>query len=102
MPRRFRLSRRKGAKKPEGAAVIARPSKWGNPHKMGRLTREQAIAAYKRDLYAGKLRVTVADVRRELKGRDIACWCRLEDSCHGDLLLAIANRGLATAEKRRQ
>jgi hypothetical protein len=91
MPRRYRLSRRKGAKKPAGAVVIARPSKWGNPHKMGLLTRAQAIAAYKRDLYAGKLKVSVPDVKRELKGRDIACWCRLEDDCHGDLLLKIAN-----------
>jgi hypothetical protein len=92
MPRRFRLSRKKGARKPAGAIVISRPSKWGNPHKIGRLTREQAIAAYKRDLYAGKLRFTLADVKRELKGRDIACWCRLEDACPGDLLMAIANR----------
>ena len=91
MPRRFRLSRKKGAKKPRGAVVIARPSKWGNPYKIGRLTRAGAIAAYKRDLYAGRLGVTVADVKRELKGRDIACWCRLEDTCHGDVLLAIAN-----------
>jgi hypothetical protein len=92
MPRRFRLSRKKDARKPAGAIVIARPSKWGNPHKIGRLTRDDAIAAYKRDLYAGKLRFAVADVKRELKGRDIACWCRLEDACHGDLLMAIANR----------
>ena len=92
MPRRFRLSRKKGARKPVRAVVIARPSKWGNPHKVGRLTRDQAIAAYERDLYAGRLAITVADVKRELKGRDIACWCRLEDACHGDLLMAIANR----------
>ncbi len=92
MPRRLRLSRKKGAKNPAGAVVIARPSKWGNSYKIGRLTRDQAIAAYKRDLYAGRLAFTVADVKRELKGRDIACWCRLEDACHGDLLLAIANR----------
>lgn len=92
MPRRFRLSRKRGARKPAGAVVVARPSKWGNPHKIGRLTRNQAIDAYKRGVYAGRLAFTVADVRRELKGRDIACWCKLEDACHGDLLMAIANR----------
>jgi hypothetical protein len=41
MPRRFRLSRKKGAKKPAGAVVIARPSKWGNPYKIGTLTRRR-------------------------------------------------------------
>jgi hypothetical protein len=91
MPRRFRLSRKKGARKPAGTVVIARPSKWGNPHKVGRLTRDQAIAAYERDLYAGRLPFTVDDVKRELKGRDIACWCGLEDACHGDVVLAVAN-----------
>jgi hypothetical protein len=27
----------------------------------------------------------------ELRGRDLACWCRLEHWCHADTLLAIAN-----------
>lgn len=29
-PRRLRLSRQKGYRKPEGAVVVARPSRWGN------------------------------------------------------------------------
>lgn len=37
------------------------------------------------------LRVTVEDVRRELAGRDLACWCRADRPCHADVLLAIAN-----------
>ena len=42
---------------------------------------------------------TVEDVRRDLAGRDLACWCPLEDAngqtfpCHADVLLDIA-RGL--------
>jgi len=31
-------------------------------------------------------------VRRELKGRDLACWCKPDESCHADVLLEIANR----------
>jgi hypothetical protein len=30
-PKRIQLSRRKGYRKPEGAVVVSRPSKWGNP-----------------------------------------------------------------------
>ena len=92
MPQRIRLSRQKGARLPAGAVVVARPSKWGNPFKIGKLTRAQAIAAYRRDLLAGKLKVSVADVRRELAGRKLACWCRLNEACHADVLLEIANK----------
>jgi hypothetical protein len=31
MPERIQLRRTKGYRKPEGAIVVARPSKWGNP-----------------------------------------------------------------------
>lgn len=36
--------------------------------------------------------VTMDDVRRELAGKDLACWCPLGEPCHGDVLLEIANR----------
>jgi hypothetical protein len=29
--------------------------------------------------------------RRELSGKDLACWCPLDSPCHGDVLLEIAN-----------
>jgi hypothetical protein len=27
-----------------------------------------------------------------LRGKDLACWCSLENSCHADILLAMANK----------
>ena len=30
-------------------------------------------------------------IRRELGGRDLACWCPAGEPCHGDALLAVAN-----------
>ena len=27
----------------------------------------------------------------ELKGKDLACWCRLDMPCHADVLLELAN-----------
>lgn len=30
-------------------------------------------------------------IRRELGGRDLACWCKVGDPCHGDVWLVLAN-----------
>lgn len=37
------------------------------------------------------LKVTVDDIRTELAGRDLACWCKPGDPCHADVLLEVAN-----------
>ena len=90
-PRRLKLSRQKGARLPQDAVVVARPTKWGNPYRPDKLTRAEAVANYRRDLLAGKLKVSVADARRELAGHDLACWCSLDGPCHADVLIEIAN-----------
>ena len=36
MPKRIQLFRKKGWRKPEGAIVVSRPSKWGNPIRVTR------------------------------------------------------------------
>lgn len=90
-PRRFKLSRQKGARLPKGAVVVARPTKWGNPYKINGLTRAQSVAKYRRDFLAGKLKVSPEDARRELAGRDLACWCPLDGPCHANVLIEIAN-----------
>jgi hypothetical protein len=33
-----------------------------------------------------------ATIRAELSGRDLACWCPLDQPCHADVLLEVANR----------
>lgn len=43
-------------------------------------------------LYEQPLDVTVDDVRRELAGLDLACYCALDQPCHADVLLEVANR----------
>jgi len=37
------------------------------------------------------VKVTVEEVRRDLAGRDLACWCPDGQPCHADVLLGIAN-----------
>ena len=89
MPERIQLRRTKGWRKPDGAVVVARPSRWGNPFRVGvDGDRAQCVAAYRGALEQGELPFTVADIRRELAGHDLACWCPLDEPCHADVLLA--------------
>jgi hypothetical protein len=39
------------------------------------------------------LTVTLDDIRRELAGKDLACWCPLDVGCHADVLLRVAAGG---------
>src|SRR5437764_9779191 len=90
MPVRLQRSRRRGARLPAGAIVVTRPTKWGNPHPLS-LGRAEAVRRYHDDLLASRLAITVADVQRELRGKDLACYCPLDEPCHADVLLGVAN-----------
>lgn len=90
MPQRFQRSRRKGAQLPADVIVVTRPTKWGNPYPL-ELGREEAVRRYREDLLAGRLAVTPDEARRELRGRDLACYCPLDEPCHADVLLGLAN-----------
>jgi hypothetical protein len=37
------------------------------------------------------------DIRRELAGKDLACWCLIDGPCHADFLLEIASGAYADA-----
>jgi Domain of unknown function (DUF4326) len=90
VPRRFQRSRRKGAQLPPDVVVVTRPTKWGNPYPLD-LGRAEAVRRYREDLLAGRLKVTVEDAKRELRGRDVACYCPLVGPCHAGVLLEVAN-----------
>lgn len=34
---------------------------------------------------------TIGQIQRELRGKNLACWCRPDQPCHADVLLALAN-----------
>lgn len=66
---------------------VGRPSKWGNPFVIGRDgTREQVIEKYRHTLTPAQ----VEAARRELRGKNLVCWCA-PLPCHADVLLEIAN-----------
>jgi hypothetical protein len=91
-PKRIQIRRVKGWRMPAGAVHVGRPSRWGNPFVISvNRTRQQAIDDFRAALLAGRLQSSVEQVRRELGGKDLACWCRLDQACHADILLEVAN-----------
>lgn len=94
-PIRVQLSRRKGWRMPPNTVKVSRPTKWGNPYRRGvdyygvTPDRQGVVLAFR-----GFLAMepdTVADIKRELRGKNLACWCPLSEPCHADVLLQIAN-----------
>ncbi|MGI9001974.1 MAG: DUF4326 domain-containing protein [Pseudonocardia sp.] len=85
---RVRLSRRVGWRKPPGAVVVARPTRWGNPFDWRRLGRAEAVRRHRVWLLAHP--DLLAQVRAELAGRVLACWCPLDEPCHADTLAGLA------------
>ena len=100
MTYRFQIQRMKGWQKPEGGVSVARPHRWSNPYSVDALGRDTASRLYCEDLEAGCLRdpwtgeaLTVAKARAELRGHPLGCFCRLDEACHADVLLAFIREG---------
>ena len=68
---------------------IGRPSRWGNPFKVGRDgSREEVIAKYRTYVLS---RPDLVAALPELQGKVLGCWCAPEP-CHGDVLAELACR----------
>jgi len=105
MPQRLQLSRRKGFRLPPDAINVARPTRYGNHHRVGYCPgcgethdRATAVALFRRDLTAAIAAGAVS--LYALRDHDLACWCRLSDICHADVLLELANAPLPARRRR--
>ena len=94
-PKRIQRSRAKGWTMPANAIYVGRPTVWGNPYVVGSelmngetLTAEKAVALYEQHLADN---FSEGDIRHCLHDKDLACWCALDQPCHADVLLRIAN-----------
>jgi Domain of unknown function (DUF4326) len=103
-PVRLQLSRRKGfnlqalSLTTNGlpAVNVARPTKYGNPHKVAPISQIEAVRRFRCDfseidqdrIGARVLKASVG----ALRGKNVACWCSLTEPCHGDVWLEFANR----------
>lgn len=73
----------------DGAVYIGRPGKWGNQFIIDEhSSREDVIRRYEQ--WLRKQPRLLAAAKRELRGRNLLCWCAPK-ACHGDILLRIAN-----------
>ena len=93
-PKRIQMSRQHPwrADNPD-AVIVARPSKWGNPYTVAESgSNREAVRMYLLAFINDPVRLAVASqIRTELAGHDLACWCPLDQPCHADVLLDIAN-----------
>lgn len=109
-PVRVQLSRRKGWRMPENTVSVARPSKWGNPFTVGCNpshfstalpshcdTVEDAVRHY-RYFAQSWIDITRGGWMAPLRGKNLACWCALDQTCHADVLLELANAEQSNAD----
>ncbi|MDQ3545079.1 MAG: DUF4326 domain-containing protein [Verrucomicrobiota bacterium] len=94
-PRRVVRRRTKNWQMPENTVYVGRPTVWGNPFVVGsefiggkKLTAAKAVALYRQ--YAHDA-FNKRDLRACLRGKNLACWCPLDQPCHADVLLELAN-----------
>ncbi len=100
-PRRIQRKRTKGWRMPSNAVYVGEPSKWANPYGgIPAISAAAAVTAFRKGLLAQigrnplgptNLFGVMADALSELRGKDLACWCPLDEPCHADILLEIAN-----------
>lgn len=84
---------------PPNSVYVGRPTKWGNPfshmessHAMHIVpSRAAAIRAYSKWIHAPEQSKLRADMRRELKGKHLICWCA-PFACHAEIIRDIANK----------
>lgn len=111
-PVRFRLSRAKGWRMPEGGRSVARPTRWGNRHRVDHIqgvgwcctdtstgistptagpaeAHAMAVDRHRADVLAQP--ELIAAAKRELRGWNLGCWCHERMPCHVDVWIEIAN-----------
>ena len=117
MPFRVQRKRTKGYKMPENTKSVTRPHKFGNPYKIGMHNvwdiKDRETSKSLKDIlvakngenkyhtiedtllaYREKIKASVAMqriIKRELVGKNLACFCPLSSPCHADILLEVAN-----------
>jgi hypothetical protein len=95
-PKRIQLRRTAGWRKPDGAVVVTRGSgsrPFANPYQGNGANPHHAylVQLYRAYLARPEQAELVKRIRRELRGKDLCCWCALDEPCHADVLLEIAN-----------
>jgi hypothetical protein len=81
---------------------VSRPTIYGNPFRItDTFLARVAVTVFAewadketvdpKDYAAEHVRLMAALDRGDLRGHDLACWCPLDQPCHADVLLELAN-----------
>lgn len=105
--KRIQRKRSKGWKMPENCIYVGRPTKFGNPFSVDQFGREKAVEMFRECLYNNvmcyvyfdELEATTAYNHMKyisenielLRGKDLACFCSLDQICHADVLFEYLN-----------
>jgi len=75
------------------AVYVGRPSSWRNPYRVTNIcTAAEAVEAF-REIWVRAIENPLSRAALdELRGKNLACWCPLDQPCHADVLLELANR----------
>lgn len=111
MPERIQLRRTKGWRMPPNTIKVDRTTRWGNPFLVGAQGPAIRCVYYYVMMVCGLhcLSISVECGKRQdaayaalmaikpsgyaaLRGKNLACWCKVGQPCHGDVLLEIVNR----------
>ena len=104
-PIRVQLSRKKGWRMPPNTVKVDRTTPWGNPFVpgkpipfgplKGRVVEDKRHAFVLYRSFAPMATKLCDLAKKELAGKNLACWCGhddpYEDACHAAILLEIAN-----------
>lgn len=103
-PIRIQRRRTKGWRLPPNTVCVSRPSVWGNPYKVGcrdNITGDlivdaaHAVRLFRERWFEGDVSwiQTMREAAQEdLRGKNLSCWCPLDQPCHADVLLEVANK----------
>jgi hypothetical protein len=91
---------------PRNVVYVGRPTIYGNPFPIYVAGREYAVEMFRkwwegrgwingRQFYPDQMALLMGAMFQTephpLKGKSLACWCPLNEPCHADVLLEIAN-----------
>jgi hypothetical protein len=105
-PKRIQLSRAKGWRMPENTVKVDRTTRYGNPFKVTEDRTEADVAmAFHTWLTVDSCHAGIPERRAallaalpQLRGKNLACWCKLGEPCHADVLLELANADSVSKE----
>lgn len=104
MPERVQLSRTKGWRMPPNTVKVDRSTIFGNPftvqgardagYKGSDAELQAMCASFFRNAMLRRLPAVTTHLQHieELRGKNLACWCKPGTPCHADVLLEFANR----------